>query len=188
VWMSQVYHFLVRLSLLERTIFFVCLRVCENTHVQKHTSGMRLKRDTNTCLSTNVCETSAAAHACAASLARCAAELPPNTAGQGGPGRIGSAPAHGSVQAHATHLQRGARGRKRTASLLSLVCLWPVKHPAVLLTCEEWAEDLARQVVMSSGSGMTRAEVRHQCRCRHLLHPSKKQELQVGNHTLTNMP
>lgn len=55
-----------------------------------------------------------------------------------------------------------------------------MKHPTVLLPAEEQPEDPVQQVVMSSRSGMTHAEVRHQHRSRHLLHPSRKQELKVG--------
>ena len=55
-----------------------------------------------------------------------------------------------------------------------------MEHPTVLLPAKEWVEDPVQQVVMSSRSGMTHAEVRGQCRSRHLLHPSRKQELKVG--------
>lgn len=52
--MSQVYHFLVRLSLLERDLFFVRLQGCENTCVHEHVSRMRLKRDINAHVPTDV--------------------------------------------------------------------------------------------------------------------------------------
>lgn len=62
----------------------------------------------------------------------------------------------------------------------SFVHLGSVKHPTVLLPGEERAEDTAQQVVTSRRSGMSRAEVRHRRRSRHLFHPSRKQQLKAG--------